>query len=355
MNDSAKQHQSKTDDNKVIAASSDSESTKPPAHLSFNVSVTGLDKERGTELAHYIGGIAKDLSGTLDLGCLEGITITDAYEGALENFDPGYEPSKPLAPTNESFGSGHAMVVHCKRGDELKCHVFFDVDLAANALFAEDECTRKSSTASIVHELAHVHDFGTLCRSMPNVIFSPVPKDLEGWLYRATDATWSEYFACWIAAKCGGAALDCYVEIFLKALEELPEAVRMEIVSYRTHSDLQSLMDTVNDRIGLLFKFAGYVIGHLEGINQTLEETHPSAWEAVLETGFEPTYNGLKKALEEMREAYPNWNGLDAYKGLGDVMLSYLETQQIYIYPEDGDSFHVNIPFTPETMPSAVS
>ncbi len=49
------------------------------------------------------------------------------------------------------------MVVHCKRGHEFKCHVFFDVGLAASARYVEDEETRNMATGSIVHELAHVH------------------------------------------------------------------------------------------------------------------------------------------------------------------------------------------------------
>jgi hypothetical protein len=317
----------------------------------FNISVTGLDEQPGTELGYFIGGIARQLAVTLDLRCLEGITVSNHYAQALANFERGFAASDALKPTNESFVQGSAMVVHCKRGEEFKCHVFIDLNLAASALFAEDAETRQMATAAIVHEMGHVHDFGTLCRMMPDLMLTPLPHNLEGWLYKAVNSAWSEYFACFVAADFDHKALDAYVETFVTALNEFPETMRLAIIAYRTSADLDALMATVNDRAGLLFKFAGYALGHLEGIEKELADTHPAAWEHLKQAGFEKTWQGIRDALHGMHDAYPNWSGLDSYKPLGEVMIAYLKVRNIELSPQ-AEGFHVNIPFTRETMPA---
>ena len=345
MNDSDKKEDGQSDAPAEISPDA------PAAAFSFQISIKGLDPEPGQLFGKFISELVKDVAGILDLSCLEGITITPEYARELAEFDRGFGASAVLRPTDESFAKGGAMVVHCKRGDEYKCHVFFDGNLAAAALIAEDAETRQMMTAAIVHELAHVHDFGMLCRMMPDVMLKPLPHSLDGWLYKAVNAAWSEYFACYVAARLDEGALGRYVETFLNALTEFPETIRLEIISYRTSNNLDGLMNTVCDRAGLLFKFAGYALGHLSGIEKTLADTHLVAWEQVKQAGFGAAWDGMRDALAAMHCAYPKWTGLDAYRELGDVMVAYLKTRGIELSSPQAEGYRVRIPYTRETMP----
>ncbi len=65
---------------------------------------------------------------------------------------------------------------------------------------------------------------------MPDMMFKPLPLNLEGWLYKATNSIWSEYFASFATAAVNEKALDGFVETFLNALDAFPETVRNEIM-----------------------------------------------------------------------------------------------------------------------------
>lgn len=313
---------------------------------SYTISVRGLDEEVGRQFADLIGEIVNEAASGWDLSALDGITVTDNYAQALKEFDQGFKSQKPLSATSEKFARGTAMTVHCKRGNDYKCHVFFDLGLIATAFVAEDEESRQSAVYAIFHELAHVHDFKVFSTMMDAQLSS----NLESWLFIATNATWSEYIACYLSAKFCPDVLNGYVEIFMAALKEFPESVRTEIIAYRTNADLDKVVNTVSDRIGLLFKFAGYVIGHLQRRGQALQETHPEEWRIIRGADFEMTWNGIEQALLHMHGLYPDWPGVSVYKNLGDVMLLYLETQNLFLKAE-GAGFHVNIPFTEATLP----
>jgi len=320
----------------------------PPFPL--HVQVSGLDDERANELGQFVAALVQSLANSLDLAALEKIWLTNCYREAVASIDRGFDASEQLAPTNEVFATGVAMVVHVKRGDEFKCQVVVELGLAGSALYAEDEATRTMAIATLVHELAHVHDFGAQCRMMPQIMFKSIPNSLSAWLYRVIGGVWSEYFACWYAAPIDEATLGPLVETFLKALDSFPEIVRQEIIAYRTSADIDHLIKVVENRYGALFRFAGYVIGHLEGVKVSLAEARPDDWAKIQACGFVPTWEALTSALHKMHDAYPNWSGLEAYDDVGNVFCTFLRERGIDLQSRD-QGFHINVPVTRDTIP----
>jgi hypothetical protein len=252
-------------------------------------------------------------------------------------------PDAPV-PTIEEYATGRAMVVNCNRGGELKCHLFLDTDIVSPLLLEDSDEAKKRAQNVLAHELAHVYDSGRIGKELAN---QTLPEGLTRWLFLLTNATWSEYCACMLTAE-GDPSLDDYVTTFLNALDQCPKAVREQIIAYRRHGDTQKLMEFVKDRVGLLFKFAGYVIGNLDGTGRQLSQTHPDAWRSIQDAGFSDTWSGLEAALKEMEEENP-WKDVSVYDGLGRTAISYLNSQGLF--PREANGMHVDIPFTPETMP----
>jgi hypothetical protein len=323
-----------------------SEDQEPAPTKSFSAltSIAGFDESEGTELANIICDAIRAASEVIDLSALEGVTVTPTYRETLATFDRGM-PDDPPTPTLEDYAFGCAMVVRCKRGEEFKCHVFLDTNFARSLLLEDSNPAKTMARSVLFHELAHVYDFGRIARSLADAKFQ---NHLARWLFLLTNATWSEYFACFATAQ-GDPSLDDYVTTFINALNHCPRAVREEIIAYRRYNDLEKLMEFVKDRIGLLFKFAGYVLGNLAALGRPLSETHPDAWRSIQEAGFADTWLRLETALKEMLD-YPAWDDVSVYDGLGQCAVHYLGIRGLYLH-DKGDDFYVNVPFTAETMP----
>jgi hypothetical protein len=326
-----------------------SEEALAPISFSYSLSIGGLDTAQANKLSALIQKVVDICNKGLDLTYLEGITVTPQYAETLANFDRGFQSSRPLKPTQEDFAVGAAMLVHVKRGDEFRCHLVIDAAFGA-ATVGDSPEYRSFGVGLLFHEMAHVHDFKKQCEIMPGLMFKPLPYTLDSWLYNAINGVWSEYFACCIAASADEKAIDGYADTFAIALKKLPEELRTEVIAYRAHNNLNRLLEQISGRIGALFQYAGYVLGHLEGVESTLEAERPEIFSVIQEQGFAATWSKLRQVLKEMFDAYPNWPGIQAYNPLGVVFLEYLRERGILLSPL-GRGFNVHVPMTRSTMP----
>ncbi|MCK1693841.1 hypothetical protein [Bradyrhizobium sp. 144] len=300
------------------------------------VSVSGFSQEDGTKLANLIADVIKNVcSEGIDLSALEGVTVTPNYQEALAQFNSGLPT--PRTPTVEEFANGRAMAVRCKRGDRFKSHLFLDTDIVSPLLLGETDPGWKLASNVLIHELVHVYDADRIGRDLAN---EPFTNDLTGWLFLITNATWSEYYACLLTAETDP-SLDDYVTIFLSAVEQYPRAIREQIIAYRSHADIQLLMDFVKDKVASLFKFAGYVLGNLDGTGRQLELTHPSAWQTIQDADFSDFWLELQAALREMNSQ--PWRDISIYDALGRVAIRYLNSEGMF--PRDeSQGLYVEIP-----------
>ena len=318
--------------------------------LSFPVSVSGLDEEHGTAVGQYVGDFIREAAALLDLRDLEGVTITDDYANAVADFDCGFETKTDKRPTEENFATGVAMAIPTKRGNDFKSHMVIDVRVAYNLVYAGDDDQKAEATGLLLHELAHVHDQRKFSQAFPDQMFKPLPDVCQGWLYGVSSPVWSEYFACCVSAKQDPKRLNAYLETFFKAVEECPETVRQAVITYRTNSDLDGLVQLIFDRLGIVFKFASYVIGHLEGLQKPLSELDAAAYTRLEMTNFIDAWDGLTIALQEMHDQYPGWTSLSIYDPIGAVFMEFLEKNNLF-FKQTEAGFEVDIPFTMDTMP----
>lgn len=87
---------------------------------------------------------------------------------------------------------------------------------------------------------------------------------------------WSEYAACRSSAQFRPEAVEEFEGLFCRALEESLTACKERIATCRRDQEsLQVFMD-IQQLFGDVFIHAGYFLGHLDGLELTLEKDGPT-------------------------------------------------------------------------------
>jgi hypothetical protein len=177
----------------------------------------------------------------------------------------------------------------------------------------------------------------------------------DGILFGIASACWDEYIACYLSASFATAAtLSAYEETFCKALEAVKGRSDAAIRQYRMHADIGRVAGEVSSEYRRLMVYTAYLLGHVDGLQQLVDDIAPKAMEALeRHSFFKTTFSRLHSELKTMHATYGEWKGLEIFdplKQLADELLKYggIEFQN---RPEGKG--YVNIPLRPETMPTA--
>jgi hypothetical protein len=102
------------------------------------------------------------------------------------------------------------------------------------------------------------------------------------------------------------------------------------------------------------FGYASYLLGHADGLGQGVEDIAPTAMEALEKHPFfKTTFSGLHSELRTMHAAYGEWKGLEIFDPLKELADELLKVGGIDVQNRPAGKGHVNVPFRPETMPTA--
>jgi len=98
-------------------------------------------------------------------------------------------------------------------------------------------------------------------------------------------------------------------------------------------------------------KFACYHLGNLAGLGLTLDDV-PKTAAALSGNWFAPFFDQIKQACGDIAAQYGEWTDRSTFEALGDVIDEIVADGGMTIsnHRDDG-SFHVDIPFSPQTMP----
>lgn len=102
-------------------------------------------------------------------------------------------------------------------------------------------------------------------------------------------------------------------------------------------------MRSVVQRQGELLKFAAYLVGHLHGIEGTLEAHAPRAYAALQNSWFAGAFTKLEDALKKMRETYPNWSSEQVYDPLKEAVWDALYVAGCALSRMDNGQVSVNV------------
>jgi hypothetical protein len=338
-----------------------------PSTLPENMYVTirGFSAE-AEPFARKLGQAVMDcfqvLARCMDLSGLERVIVAADYAAALAEVDRGIETNHVLAATKDELRTGVAMTPAVMRDGVLRSQILVDAafllamverDQMFPVPVSEEEFDNMNAQAHylIAHEAGHAHDHTVIDRQLPGWILRERISDYESG--PAIEAV-SEYTACRLSASFGDEReTKKYEETFVRALTTTRECGNQIIIAYRTHANLSTIVQEFIPLYARLMNVYSYLLGHVDGLQQRLEDAAPEAHTLIKKTEW---FTGLAKrwhnAFRDGWEIYGKWNSPEEmYAPLKDIFHDLLKVGGIDVQPRPDGQYHIHIPFTPETVP----
>lgn len=274
----------------------------------------------------------------MDLRSLDGITFSQdcrAEAMALQGLPQGQNPLE-LAPQTHTMEMARTVAVW--RGKELRFHIVFRVGVGLMTI-AEDPGLQAAAAACIAHEAAHVEHEGHLFRTFPLIYGRPLEcGDRSRRLFMKAMDVWSEYAACRSSAVFRPEAVDEFEETFCCAVEEAIETSYAQVASYRLDRKPDDLLAEIPELFGNVFVYAGYFLGHLDGLDLAFSDSFPK-----LTALFQkhPKLAGLivslRQTLEELWLGESGWTSIEVFVPIYELILDLLSLQGLTLANDRGE------------------
>jgi hypothetical protein len=260
------------------------------------------------------------LSGT-DLRSLDGVTValdTRQSGDLLANLPAGLTP---LEMTDQPDTMELARTVAVQRGNEYRFHIVLRAGLGLMTLSPE-RSEQMLALGCIAHEAAHVEHEGHLHRTFPEVYgasFDCGDRSRQTFL-KAMDS-WSEYAACRSSANLRPEALEDFERAFCRSLNESRTTCQDWIARYRDGGKAVEAFREIQQACGDAFICAGYLLGHLHGLELHGVHNAPQANELLSRNGAAGEVIGkLERALNELWLSEFAWKSIEAFAPIYDLL-----------------------------------
>jgi len=261
----------------------------------------------------------------MDLRALDGITIAHdcaAAATALQSIPEGLVPLERTDPP-DTMEMGRTVPV--RRNEELRFHIVLRAGLGL-MLLSPEKSLQEAAYACIAHEAAHVQHEATLYKTFPDVytcLLECGPRSRQTFL-NALDV-WSEYAACRSAALFRDAALEDFEGQFCRALETCSSACRDRIATFRRDGNAPLVFREIQQLFGDVFICAGYFLGHLDGLELTIED-HAPRLAALLQKypDGEALIVRLRRVLHELWLTEYAWRSVEVFAPVYDLICSMM-------------------------------
>jgi hypothetical protein len=223
-------------------------------------------------------------------------------------------------PTSDEFGTGFAMSVPVLRNGEHKSHVVLNSAVVRPLLNPKSEFYGVA-VHTLSHEMAHVYDNMLRAKAMPTHYGSPILDLREAVLTQFAMAAWDEYSASRLSANWGTPDYcSGYEESLIPMLGSLLTRGEEAKRDFSQHKNVELTMTALRNVYETFFVRFSYLIGHLDGLEKTLEEEAPKLALALRETTWLndlwTRYCGILRSLFERIEA---WEGVQEYQPLKNL------------------------------------
>jgi len=205
----------------------------------------------------------------------------------------------------------------------------------------------------LAHECAYVHDLEAQARAYPDALLRMKLGYKDGMLFRVGAGCWDEYIASRLSAFMGqGFTTRDFEDTFCTSLERAKPHADASIRQYRLHGELPRVTREVVEDYRRVLVYASYLMGHLDGLGCTIEESAPRAFNLVERTSyFKPFFVGLLAKLRAMYGNYGQWETINVFEPLKHLADELLRVGGLHIQTRDNGPY-IELPFTSETMPS---
>ena len=215
----------------------------------------------------------------LNLERLAGVTVGFDFKAALESVELGYESKIATQYTNNGDVIAVAKAMNVLRDGKVMSHVVYNANLIC-ALADPDDEYHQDALHIIAHEFGHVAELKWRDEAMPGILLQKIEGDwVEATMLQTGITAWEEYAACRMTGFIGDreALKKRYAEEFNRSASHSLQRAQGKIKEFRNHGNVDQLLLEAGEPIAMPFKMAGYLLGHLDAIEDTsdLEELCP--------------------------------------------------------------------------------
>jgi hypothetical protein len=257
----------------------------------------------------------------MPLDRLDGFTFAADYNQALLDLDRGFGATKPLTPTSEEFATGAAMAPTILRDGVLKNRVVMSAWFG-RALIGENKEDQLLAIHTIFHELSHVACYQIFDETLPGTALKPISDPYEAPMFQQTHTCWDEYYASYTSAFFDPSLLDGYRDTLIEGMKRADARIREAKDAFWAERDLDAFFEVLLSSIGSMVKFAGYLLGHADGIEASpfddegrLAETL-SACGTLEDSDLTSAFNDLHQTLRVLYERTGEWASIEEFFAL---------------------------------------
>ena len=280
------------------------------------------------------------LSG-MDLRALDGVTVAlDTRRTAceLQNLPDG---SVPLEMSDQPETMELARTVAVRRGDEFRFHIVVRTGIGLMTLSSKPE-EQALACGCIAHEAAHVEHEGHLYKTFPESYGRRLDcGDRSRQTFIKALDVWSEYAACRSSAQFRPEAIEDFDRAFCLALKESRSASQRWIENYRDGGDAGAAFREIQQAFGDTFICAGYLLGHLHGLEFRGFDEAPAARQVLLnDSPVAELIARLEKVLHELWLTEFAWQSLDVFAPIYDLLCEMMALHGM-AFARQGDEWRI--------------
>ena len=329
----------------------------PPATApkEFPLSVSGNfeNDAQARKFADSVYAAIQILSSYINLERLDGVTVADDYDGALQRLDRGFLPSRPLTRSNSERAVGVAMSPAVKRDGVVKAHLLFCTWAIRAITNSDDQEAARDALYTIAHECGHVEDLKLRDEAFPDVVLSQrLVRYDQAAIEHPADVIWEEYAAC--RASAGFARerqVSCYETTLRSALAGARDRSNAAIRAFRQHGHVNRGVQEVGEHVCEPLRMFAYLLGTLDGQSARMEDAAPEAAKAIAGSPYEAIFARLAAALRQIWECRRQWSGYGVFGPLHQIVRDALNEGGMIFSVKPNGRVHVGLPFRPGTMP----
>jgi hypothetical protein len=257
----------------------------------------------------------------MDLRALDGITLSRDCRADATALQKMPEGQIPLEMSDQPDTMEMARTVAVWREKELRFHIVLRAGVGLMTLSPEKDL-QTVAHACIAHEAAHVEHEGHLYRTFPDAYGCPLEcGDRSRQTFLKAMDVWSEYAACRSSAMFRPEAVEEFEGIFCRALEESLAASTAQIAAFRHNRNAKDVFVEIQQLFEDAFIHAGYFLGHLDGLELTLEADAPRVSELFQKhPHIHPLIVRLRRVLHELWLSEYAWQSIEIFTPIYDLI-----------------------------------
>lgn len=318
-----------------------------PTPFSYTLSHPTLDSaEQRASFQRLVRMVVYEMSRTVPLEALDGITFASDYPAALAQLDRGDAKLSPDLNEPRTYGTPIAKAVSVRRDGQKKHHLVFGWAIAAD-LLSDDERMQRASLQTIVSMLAHLaHD---ALYAEPFERTKPVfPNSYVQLIHPAAASAPGYYYTHRIAAFAAPEAGHGYATLFRDCLHIGRQAMATAHADYSKDGNIDALLHTALKHARHVVDHAAQWCGHNDGLSPNEATLDTCTGQSIIDecTGSSELTRWLELLHADLRELYAPGDSFTADRifGLTQHVERVLWAFRVCPWPMEDGGTYVTVP-----------